>query len=164
MKRFILISTIGLVLLFVYLFVWNTEDSNTTEATSLQVNNAELAPMPQLSPREVVDMQLKAMQENNEPYKDHGIEVAYRFASPSNKEATGPLHHFVNMVHNERYRSLLNFQRYGLDDAEVLGDKALQKATLIDAEGEPVVYVFQLARQQEGEFYGCWMTEGVIRL
>ncbi|WPP49515.1 DUF4864 domain-containing protein [Catalinimonas niigatensis] len=125
--------------------------------------NEEMIPLPSTSPQEVVDMQLKAMQQNDQPYKNHGIEVAFRFASPSNKESTGPLNKFIGLVSNETYQPLLNFRQYGLDDIIIKGDKALQKVTLIDADDQPAVFYFQLSRQQEEPYINCWMTDGVVR-
>jgi hypothetical protein len=122
-----------------------------------------LQPEPSLGPQKVVDIQMKAMQQNNYPYDNHGIEIAFRFASPANRENTGPLKRFTEMVNNEIYRSLLNAQQYGLDAVEVEGDIAVQKVTLIDQKDQPVVYYFQLSRQKEGNFKDCWLTDSVVR-
>jgi hypothetical protein len=52
---------------------------------------ADLTPRPELSPEQVVQYQAEALQHNDEPKTDAGIERAFRFASPSNKQMTGPL-------------------------------------------------------------------------
>lgn len=122
-----------------------------------------LEPKPSMKPQEVVDLQMKAMQKNDYPYENHGIEIAYRFASPENKENTGPIERFTGMVNNEIYRSLLNARQYGLDAIEIEGDIAVQKVTLIDEEDQPVVYFFQLSRQKEGSYKDCWLTDSVVR-
>ncbi len=120
-------------------------------------------PEPSMGPHEVVELQIKAMQKNDYPYENHGIEVAYRFASPANRENTGPIKRFTQMVNNEIYSSLLNARQYGLDAVEIEGDIAVQKVTLIDAEDNPVVYYFQLSRQKEGAYQDCWLTDSVVR-
>ena len=48
-------------------------------------------PDPTFSPADVVRIQLQAMQVNDVPHKNAGIEIAFRFASPRNKMTTGPL-------------------------------------------------------------------------
>lgn len=139
-----------------YLTSQDKYQSDMQESTSLQ-------PKPSMKPQEVVDLQMKAMQKNDYPYENHGIEVAYRFASPENKENTGPIERFTGMVNNEIYRSLLNARQYGLDAIEIEGDIAVQKVTLIDSEDQPVVYFFQLSRQKNGSYKDCWLTDSVVR-
>ena len=55
-----------------------------------------LAPRPELSPEEVIRIQLEALRHNDE--QDRGIEVAFRFASPANRASTGPLPRFIRMI------------------------------------------------------------------
>jgi len=163
MGRNILIISLSLITLGLLYFVGHTyvQDKNKLQASMHQA--ASLQPQPSFGPQEVVDLQVKAMQRNNYPYENHGIEIAYRFASPENRRNTGPLERFQQMVNNDIYRSLLNAQRYGLDDVEVDGDVAVQKVTLIDVEDQPVVYFFQLSKQQDGPYKDCWMTDSVLR-
>lgn len=152
------IIALGLVFLLARTYLVSQDEYQT------DVENAEsLKPEPTLGPQKVVDIQMKAMQQNNYPHENHGIEVAYRFASPANKENTGPIERFTQMVNNEMYRSMLNAQQYGLDAVEVEGDIAVQKVTLIDYEDQPVVYFFQLSRQKDGDFKDCWLTDSVVR-
>ena len=63
-------------------------------------------PNPSLNPSDVVKMQLTAMQQNDE--SNLGIEVTFRFASPSNRRYTGPLERFIRLVKNPSYKHLLN--------------------------------------------------------
>lgn len=163
MKRVILVALTSITICLLFFMFWYSPSPPVPESNSVAVVSEEMVPLPTFSPQEVVNMQLKALQENDQPYKNHGIEVAFRFASPSNKESTGPLNKFIGLVSNETYQSLLNFRQYGLDDIEIKGDKALQKVTLIDAEDQPAVYYFQLSRQQEAPYTDCWMTDGVVR-
>lgn len=164
MKRTLLISFSVLTVLFLAYILWNNNEPTSTEPESISVKSVreELVPLPSLGPQEVVNIQLQAMQNNNQPYENHGIEVAFRFASPSNKENTGPLSQFIKLVQNDTYSSLLNFKQYGLDDVDVKGDKAIQKVTLINEADKPAVFYFKLSRQQEEPYADCWMTDGVI--
>ena len=63
-------------LIFLPFYVWAISD----------LDNAY--PKPTLKPNEVVRLQLLAMQKND--VSDHGLEITFRFASPSNKTQTGP--------------------------------------------------------------------------
>ena len=71
---------------------------------SYDIENAY--PEPELKPNDVVKLQLLAMQQNDD--SDFGIEVTFRFASPSNKIQTGPLKRFNSLVRNPSYLPLLN--------------------------------------------------------
>ena len=55
-------------------------------------------PDPSLSPQDVVSIQIEALQNNDTPYEDRGIEITFNFASPTNKRVTGPLERFKVMV------------------------------------------------------------------
>ena len=55
-------------------------------------------PSPEFAPREVVDIVLTALRSNNEPAPDTGIATAFAFASPGNRESTGPLPRFIQMI------------------------------------------------------------------
>ncbi len=48
-------------------------------------------PDPAYEPREVVEIQLEALQANNSPNTDAGIAQAWAFAHPENRAQTGPV-------------------------------------------------------------------------
>ena len=121
-------------------------------------------PSPKLSPEEVVGLQLKALQENDTPARDSGIAIAFRFASPANQAATGPLENFILLVKNPLYRLMLNHRSAERRPMKIDGDRAEQRVTLTSASGERGVYIFTLSKQTEGPFKDCWMTDGVERL
>lgn len=120
-------------------------------------------PSPALAPQEVVTIVLDALRNNDLPTKDRGIAVTFDFASPANREATGPLDRFAALVKNPFYRPMLNHQRAERGEMAMLGDEARQRVTLVGARGERVTYTFILTRQSEGPYRGCWMTDGVVR-
>lgn len=55
---------------------------------------------------EVVRTQVEALGENDTPYEGAGIEAAFNFASPRNKEATGPLDRFRRLFDTPVYAGL----------------------------------------------------------
>jgi Domain of unknown function (DUF4864) len=124
----------------------------------------DLVPRPELSPTEVVLYQVAALQQNDEPKSDAGIERAFRFASPSNKQVTGPLEHFVQIVKSPAYFPLLNSRSSAIVGSELKDDQAKIAVKIVTADGRPLTYVFILSKQNEGEFHDCWMTDGVAPL
>ncbi|MEM1116029.1 MAG: DUF4864 domain-containing protein [Bacteroidota bacterium] len=120
-------------------------------------------PSPDLLPEEVVRIQVEALQRNDEPSPDAGIAAAFRFASPGNRAATGPLDRFARMVKGPVYRDMLGFARADYEPMRVEGRRAVQRVTLTHADGRRVAYVFELSQQRGGDCDGCWMTDSVIR-
>ena len=138
-----------LVFLFILPFqVWASYD----------IENAY--PEPELKPNDVVKLQLLAMQKNDD--SDFGIEVTFRFASPSNKIQTGPLKRFIRLVRNPSYRPLLNHINATFLELNIEEDFAVQDVIITTSNGERVGYRFRLSIQKGPLYPGCWMTDSVI--
>ena len=56
----------------------------------------------------MVEIQLKALKNNNKPYENAGIEQTWEFAHPSNKQTTGPLSKFIQLLNANSYNILLD--------------------------------------------------------
>ena len=121
-------------------------------------------PRPTLEPGEVVRLVTEAMGRNDSPKADAGIATAFAFASPGNRQMTGPLERFAPMVRHERYAPLLNYKTIEYGPVRVSGDFAEQVVTVTDASGSAAAFLWTLSRQPEGDYEGCWMTDGVTRL
>ena len=121
-------------------------------------------PNPTLSAEEVVKIQLDALQNNDIMPDNRGIRIAFRFASPANKNATGPLERFIALVKNPLYKSLIGFEHATLEDMRFAGNLAQQRVVLHMRGGKDAAFVFTLSRQREGDEKGCWMTDGVLRV
>ena len=122
-----------------------------------------LKPSPNYSPGDVIRIQLQALADNDHPYRNAGIEVAFRFASPVNKIATGPLERFIQMVHNPVYRPMLNHKAAFYGELHAKSNQAAQVVILTTPNGERVGYFFTLSRQKGGPCHDCWMTDSVLR-
>ena len=118
-----------------------------------------LVPRPGLSPGEVVRIQLEALRRNDE--QDRGIEVAFRFASPANRDITGPLPRFIRMIRQGPYALMLDFREASYGTVEVREGVARQRVTLTGARSR-VSYWFYLSRQSEAPWADCWMTDAVF--
>jgi hypothetical protein len=125
-------------------------------------NATELAPNPGLTPQQVVEYQLSVLQHNDEPTPDAGIERAFRFASPANQRSTGPIAHFIEMVHGRGYAALLNAREAVVTRVQIEENEAKVLTRVFSAAGSEIFYVFLLSKQSEGEHANCWMTDGVI--
>ncbi len=117
-------------------------------------------PNPALSPQDVVRAVCRAMQENNE--KDEGIATVFSFASPSNREATGPLERFIPLVKSPAYSPMLNCKSIELGPGETKENVTQQAVKITAVDGTVTIYVFILSKQADGEFKDCWMTDGVM--
>lgn len=142
--------------------------STVNEGQAMTMNHSQAnegaQPKPDLLPEQVITIQLQALQHNDTPEKDSGIAVAFRFASPANQAATGPLPKFILLVKNPLYQPMLNHRSVERGPMKIDGDEAQQRVTLVSATGEKAVYIFTLSKQADGPYKDCWMTDGVERV
>lgn len=136
-------------------------DSRTGKAEKPTVQDA--LPNKLLTPEQVVKIQMEALQHNNVPKPDSGIAKTFDFASPQNRQATGPLDHFTLIVKSPAYLPMLNCKKVTYDPILVEGEKAQQRVHIIAADGSRITYIFLVSRQTEGAFAGCWMNDGCVR-
>ena len=121
-------------------------------------------PRKEYGPDQVVQIVMDALQNNDD--RDAGIVTTFNFASPGNKRFTGPVERFIPMVRSPAYQPMLNFRSAEYGELSLSEDKlsAEQLVSLVAADGETVGYLFHLSKQPDGEFKGCWMTDGVVRV
>ena len=118
-------------------------------------------PSPDYGPEDVVRIQVQALANNDMPYRNAGIEVAFRFASPANKRFTGPLWRFIRMLHTPTYSPFLFHKTAHFGMADIQGTQATLTVVLTAADDRRMGYVFRLSRQPGGPCKACWMTEEV---
>lgn len=116
-------------------------------------------PNPSLNPVQVVEAQLDALRRNRDD--DEGIRITYNFASPANREETGPLDRFRTLFESPVYAPLLNHREFEVYAPSVYEDLAVVPVRVIASDGEQVDYVFILTRQQEDPYENMWMTDAV---
>ena len=124
-----------------------------------QPHAEEPSPGPDLTPRQVVRIQLDALRRDDEPGHDIGIATAFRFASMSNRRATGPLERFDRMLKNPLYRPMLDHASAEFGPIHVDGDIARVQVVLFGRGGEVAAYDFTLSK---GVDTGCWLTDVVM--
>lgn len=121
-----------------------------------------LKPDKTLSPRQVIAIQLSALQQNDPT--DSGVITLFNFSSPSNRAYLGPLRHFRLMVREPEYRPILNFKSYKTGQLVIYGKHAYQLVLVESAEGRQEAFMFILTKQRGGSYKDCWMTEGIARM
>ena len=121
-------------------------------------------PTPGLSPQQVVEIQLDALRNNDVPQVDTGIAITFRFASPANRQLTGPLKRFTQMVKSPNYRLMLYHKTADVGPTHLKGDQAQIVVRLMTNTNQVVAYAFVLSKQTQELYRGCWMTEAVIRI
>lgn len=119
-------------------------------------------PSPDLSPAEVVRIQLGALRKNDE--SGAGIAACFRFASPANQQQTGPVERFGRMIEQGPYSIMLHYQGVRFGPLRVEADAAQQIVVLADASGHPTAFLFILSLQHDPPHTGCWMVDAVLEV
>ncbi len=123
---------------------------------------AAIQPNPDLTPDQVVKIQLEALQNNDLTENNAGIRISFNFASPGNQEITGPVENFIKLAKSSAYRALIGFERAEFSRLIVEGRTARQVVKIIHTHGESALYLFVLSQQDEVRYRDCWMTDAVI--
>lgn len=118
------------------------------------------APQPALTPQAAVRIQLDALRHNDRPARDAGIATVFAFASPQNREQTGPLQRFTTMIH-AHYADMIGHRKATVLETQYQDDQAIQPVEVLAASGVTYRYLFILRRYElpQGQ---CWLTDGVI--
>ena len=117
-------------------------------------------PTPELNPAQVVEIQVAALRHNTP--RDEGIAVAFRFASPENRDRTGPLGRFASMIRSEDYLPLLNHLGVQYGATVVRADRSYTPVIVTDRRGVSAGYLWVLKRETDASCAGCWMTDSVL--
>ena len=132
-------------------------------ASALRAAETDLMPDTEHKPQDVVKIVVDSLASNAQLEDDAGIATVFRFASPDNRAATGPLARFTAMI-KAGFPDMLDHDGARFDSMNVNGDTAVQAVWLLTDSGQELGYGFQLSRQQSGEYEGMWMTDAVVPL
>ena len=127
------------------------------------ISNADLIkPNSNLEPFEVLMIQLNSLKDNNNPYKDAGIEQTWEFAHPNNKVMTGPLDKFKKMIYSENYKILISHENSEITILKETRDMSVFKVILLTKNKKRYYYIWQVEKVLlEGNLKNCWMTTSV---
>lgn len=115
-------------------------------------------PSPELTPKEVTKIQATAL---SDPDQTRAALRCMCFASPENLIVTGPFERFKSMVRGSRFKVLSAPDALVVGDPIFQGDNARVLVTAI-ANEQVSAFVWVLAKQTEGAYQNCWMTDGVF--
>ena len=118
-----------------------------------------MTPHPDLTPRQVIKLQLDALRDNDRPHRDAGIATAFGFASAANRRATGPVARFASMLRNPLYGPMLGHTSAEFGPVQVDGEVARAQVVLLGGDGRLVAYDFTLSRDPATR---CWLTDSVM--
>ena len=128
--------------------------------TKITFANNLVQPSPEIEPIDVVEIQLFALQSNDE--NDFGIKQTWEFAHPRNKMATGPLPRFTNMIKTPAYSILLNNLKFETKEIFNDGTNAGIAVRIEAQDNKAYTYMWSLEKiQDDGPLKNNWMTTGV---
>tara|TARA_B100000575_G_scaffold76889_1_gene60126 strand:+ start:1315 stop:1773 length:459 start_codon:yes stop_codon:yes gene_type:complete len=129
---------------------------------SLNLNADMIKPDPSISAKDVISIQLKALQINNSPFEDAGIEQTWEFAHPNNRKYTGPLNNFIRMLKNPSYSMMLDHLEHNIIPVEEDETVSYYFVELTDINGKKYGFEWTVEKVIEnGKYKDCWMTIGV---
>jgi|TARA_B100000959_G_scaffold266176_1_gene308344 hypothetical protein len=121
-----------------------------------------LKPQANFLPGEVIFIQLTALQNNNHPYQNAGIEQTWKFAHPSNKQYTGPLSNFIKMMHSDSYSIMINHKKHNINLVEQGVNISFFMVELVDKTDNKFGIQWIVEKVLlKGELKNCWMTVSV---
>lgn len=140
--------------------------------TTWEKPNKPIGPTFDLSAEQVTLLQLEALQDNDIPYADHGIEKMYRFAGfdPFKRsEYFGPtfdlgqFERFRRIFHHTSFRVLLNHTDRRILSSLFVNEHCFkQRVCIVGARpGEEEIYEFTLAQRIGGNWDGYWLTQSL---
>ena len=127
---------------------------------SISISKAELLkPNSQINPSEVVKIQLKSLQKNNDRFEDSGIEQTWNFAHPNNKKATGPLEKFKRMIKGNNYKMMINHLSHTVTQVTSGDDWVQFEVILLDKKKIYHKFNWQVEKYTgDGPLKNCWLT------
>ena len=127
---------------------------------NLSISKAELQiPNNMILPAEVIRIQLIGLMNNDEKFKDSGIEQTWNFAHPENKKNTGPLPNFKMMIKSRSYQMLLNHLNHTITNVGSSDKWAQFEVIILDKEKIYHKFNWQVEKYtKEGPLKDCWLT------
>ena len=127
---------------------------------TISTSNAELLkPNSNIKPSEVVKIQLIGLQNNNKVFNDSGIEQTWNFAHPMNKQATGPLDRFKEMLKSNNYQMMINHISHTITQVRRGDDWVQFEVIILDKEKIYHKFNWQVEKFiEDGPLKDCWLT------
>ena len=121
-----------------------------------------IKPSKKIEPDQVVQIQLKGLMNNNDPFSDVGIEQTWEFAHPKNKKYTGPLEKFKKMLKGDSYYMLLGHKEHQIEQVYLNENVATFLVTILDSDKNYYKFKWQVEKYiNQGPLKDCWLTTAV---
>ena len=133
------------------LFLFITFSSNL-KADLIQPSN-------ELTPLEVVKIQLDALKNNDK--KDRGIKQTWIFAHPENKKFTGPYDRFRTMIYGQQYKYLLNHSSHKIKLITNSPNTFIYRIEILSEKKELFLYEWHVQKGSDDKCKKCWFTSAV---
>ena len=115
-----------------------------------------------IEPIQVVKIQLRGLKNNDQLYKDGGIEQTWEFAHPKNRKFTGPLTNFKSMIKGDDFSMLLNHKEHKVKEVFLSDDVATFEVIVLNSDKEYFKFKWQVEKfKKEGTLKNCWLTTAV---
>ena len=148
-----ILSLISIILVFMSLGYLRFNENYSPSLTK---------PNTSLKPFDIVAIQLNALQRNNVPFNDAGIEQVWEFAHPNNKKITGPLEKFKKMLYSKNYKILIGHKSSEIIILSENLNKSIYKVIILSNDKKKYSYIWEVEKVQiEGDLTNCWMTTSV---
>ena len=119
-----------------------------------------LQPNPERTAREVIVIQLEALQTNDTPSINSGIRQVWAFAHPRNRAITGPLARFTRMIRGPGYNVLIKHRRHQIQRLSIGDAAAVFAVQVVSQDGGFYRFRWQL-RRVSTDAGAVWMTTQV---
>ena len=124
--------------------------------------NAEIVkPKKNISPYDVVKIQLEALKNNYKSEDDLGIKQVWLFAHPENKKITGPYERFRIMIYGEQYKILLNHESNKINLVMNTLNKYIYRVEILTKDKQLYYYEWHVKKGTSSECKDCWFTSAV---
>ena len=118
-----------------------------------------LNPSNSIKPKEVVEIQLNGLMNNDIEFEDSGIEQTWNFAHPNNKKVTGPLDNFKRMIKGNNYQMMINHISHTITELGSSDKWAQFEVIILDKEKIYHKFNWQVEKfTLEGPLQDCWLT------
>ena len=127
--------------------------------TTVSLKADLINPSSLIKPKEVIQIQLTGLMNNDNQFRDSGIEQTWNFAHPDNKKNTGPLPNFKKMIKSRSYQMLLGHQSHTITNVGSSDKWAQFEVIILDKNKIYHKFNWQVEKYSlDGSLKDCWLT------
>ncbi|KAI5065372.1 hypothetical protein GOP47_0020067 [Adiantum capillus-veneris] len=155
------------------------QSQESVERNDAAISGPLFGPHPRLTAEDAVKVQLHALSKNDEPRRDHGLEVMYHFANAEGMLEGGTLscyfgfpadlYHFghFSLKFKSRFKELLCLKSFHIGNQNIyckgLIPTARVQVQVTLAGGEILSFTFFMSKIKRGSQSPCWLTDAIAQ-